>query len=455
MHQTKQRQTNFILGQLSCSSLLLLAFIISCNKVRDPQIPSHPNSSLNLPLCTFLQKKKVLFGKLRIYGITKKGGSTCNPPTLDPQPTGCCGGSRWFADPKLKMTVPKHLNLKKGGVWMAAFLEHAASQLQEVEQVFFCTLCFFPCNHQTKMGGTAVASSIRSTEPPCVFFYMGLYTSPKPVSLGTGWSSHLHVAQNETPITRLGMQVLKFDVWKAGEHGGKDAPKHKKTPAFYGIRIKGPRGHSTKRDGLMLYIFSYQCSQEFQLQYFDHLPLLYTVQPCVVFVQKAHFECTCVTLSLEEHQQVADNNDERPVLKTHTQTACWKTGGIELHGQDKLCMITCMGHRCCTYIYTGYGHKMPTHKLFTIIPQHTHTQMMREERKKKNRGKGFHPQMVIHLVLSTLDMDTSDMGSIPTGHLLSRVSQELQRRYTTLVRYGEAMTKSGYIERRQEQVWIG
>lgn len=130
------------------------------------------------------------------------------------------------------------------------------------------------------MGGTAVASSIRSTEPPCVFFYMGLYTSPKPVSLGTGWSSHLHVAQNETPITRLGMQVLKFDVWKAGEHGGKDAPKQKKTPAFYGMlvpintcwellslhptkerfplwtsRIKGPRGHSTKRDGLMLYIF--------------------------------------------------------------------------------------------------------------------------------------------------------------------------------------------------------
>ena len=31
---------------------------------------------------------------------------------------------------------------EKGGVWMAAWLEHAASQLQAVEQVFFCSVCY-------------------------------------------------------------------------------------------------------------------------------------------------------------------------------------------------------------------------------------------------------------------------------------------------------------------------
>ncbi|KNZ44456.1 hypothetical protein VP01_9159g1 [Puccinia sorghi] len=37
------------------------------------------------------------------------------------------------------VTVPKNLNMKICGVWMVAWLEHAACQLQAVEQVFSCS----------------------------------------------------------------------------------------------------------------------------------------------------------------------------------------------------------------------------------------------------------------------------------------------------------------------------
>ena len=35
------------------------------------------------------------------------------------------------------VTVPKDLHMQTGGVWMAAWLEHASRQLQAVEQVYF------------------------------------------------------------------------------------------------------------------------------------------------------------------------------------------------------------------------------------------------------------------------------------------------------------------------------
>ncbi|KNZ50894.1 hypothetical protein VP01_418g1 [Puccinia sorghi] len=37
------------------------------------------------------------------------------------------------------VTVPKHPHMQTGGVWMTAWLEHAACQLQAVEQVFYCS----------------------------------------------------------------------------------------------------------------------------------------------------------------------------------------------------------------------------------------------------------------------------------------------------------------------------
>ncbi|KNZ46942.1 hypothetical protein VP01_680g3 [Puccinia sorghi] len=41
------------------------------------------------------------------------------------------------------VTVPKHLHMQTCGVWMIAWLEHAAFQLQEVEQVFFASSTLF------------------------------------------------------------------------------------------------------------------------------------------------------------------------------------------------------------------------------------------------------------------------------------------------------------------------
>ncbi|KNZ55705.1 uncharacterized protein VP01_2606g3 [Puccinia sorghi] len=40
------------------------------------------------------------------------------------------------------MTVQKHLHIQKDGVWMSAWLEHAACQLQEADQVFFAVNLF-------------------------------------------------------------------------------------------------------------------------------------------------------------------------------------------------------------------------------------------------------------------------------------------------------------------------
>ncbi|KNZ43867.1 putative signal peptide protein [Puccinia sorghi] len=83
--------------------------------------------------------------------------------------------------PYFTMIVPKYLNMQACGVWMTAWLEHAACQLKAVEQVFFCSACssFFPSwSHLVIF--VLLSSSLSSPHKSSARKFIGLEVLPDP-----------------------------------------------------------------------------------------------------------------------------------------------------------------------------------------------------------------------------------------------------------------------------------
>ncbi|KNZ54756.1 hypothetical protein VP01_2862g1 [Puccinia sorghi] len=105
-----------------------------------------------------------------------------------------------------KVTVPKHLHMQTGGFWMAAWLEHAACQLQTVEQVFFCSghswlehAAFNHLTHQNQLSFTMYAQS----NPPIenLWFKKSIIPSQKQLLLK---NPHFYSANSFTsPLLKL------------------------------------------------------------------------------------------------------------------------------------------------------------------------------------------------------------------------------------------------------------